>query len=96
MPLEGAFDLATARAGVLSNNQQASAGVGRELAATPDRASRDFGLGVGGFMELDLGGRFALGSLAPRSPRVEEAALHRQNTVKSGQKQRRTFRRLRE
>ena len=47
-------------------------------------------------MELDLGGRFALGSLAPRAPRVEEVALHRQNAVKTRQKQRRTLRRLRE
>ena len=66
MPLEGALDLATARAGGLSHDQEAGAGIGRELAAAPDRAGREFGLGVGGSVEVDLGGRFALGCLAPR------------------------------
>jgi hypothetical protein len=45
---------------------------------------------------MNLARRLALGSLAPLAPGVEEAALHGQNAVKSGQKQRRTLRRLRE
>ena len=89
---EGAFDLAAARAGSLGDDQQTSARVGGELAAAPDRAGRELGLGVGGGMEMDLGGRLALGSLAPLAPGVEEAALHGQNAVKTGQKQRRTLR----
>ena len=91
MRKKGALDFATARAGGLGDDQQAGVGIGGKSAAAPDCASRQFGLGVGGFMKINLAGWLAYGSFVPLSPGVEKAALHGQNAVKSGQKQRRTL-----
>src|ERR1035437_2933003 len=91
MPQEGALDFATARAGGQCDNQQACVRLSRELTTAPDRASCQLGLGIGCGVETDLFGWLAFGSFLPRAPGCEEAALHGQNAIKSGQKQRRTL-----
>ena len=86
-----AFDFSAARTGCLCDDQQTGVRVGGKLATAPDRAGCQLGLEVGGFMKMNLAGGLAFGSLMPLAPGVEEAALHGQNAVKSGQKQWRTF-----
>jgi hypothetical protein len=92
---KGAFNLASVRAGGLGDDKQPGAGVGGKLAAAPNCASREFGLGVGGGVELNYGGRLAFGRLAPLAPCVEDLPLDREDAVKARQKQWRTFRCLR-
>jgi hypothetical protein len=73
---KSAFDFSAARAGGLCDDQQMHAGVGRKLAAAPECASREFCLRVEGGVEMDFGGGFISGCLAPLAPGVEELALH--------------------
>ena len=91
MTQEGALDFATALAGGLGDKQQASVRLSRELAVTPNRASCQLGFEVRSFIEMNCARRLAFGCFIPLAPGVEEAALHGQNPVKSGQKQRRTL-----
>ena len=94
MAKKGALDFASARAGCLRDDQQPGSGIGGKLAAAPDCASGEFGLGVGGGMELNFFRWFALGGLAPLAPGIEEAALDGQNAVETGQQQRRALGRV--
>ena len=60
MPQECAFDLATACAGGLRNNQQSGARVGRYLPSAPDCTGVKLGLRVCGRVKMNFSGRFVV------------------------------------
>ena len=94
-PEKGAFDLAAAGAGFLGDDEQACIRSESQPSARPESASSEFGLSVGGGVEMDLDGRKGRHSFLPTSPGVEKAALEGENAVESGQKKGRALARIR-
>jgi hypothetical protein len=93
-PEKSAFNLAAPRAGGLRHDQQACIRVGGQLTPAPESAGRQFGPGVGGGVEVDVRGWVAESRFPRCAPGVEDAALHWEDAVKSGQKQWRALRRI--
>lgn len=82
---KGALDLAAAGGCILGDDEDAGAGVAGKLLGAGEGAGGEFGLVVGGFIEVDLGGGVAMRSFAPGAPGVEDGALDGENAVKSGE-----------
>jgi len=88
---KGSLDFAAAADGVLGDDQQPSLRISGQLAAAPEGARRQLGLGAFRLVEPDLCGRLAGSDLLPIAPGIQECQLGGQNAVKPRQQQRRVL-----